>query len=235
MQQFSFNLKWYLILKKSSDKIRHNVMDALMEYMVSGKAPELKTAEAIAFEFIKTEIEERALQSLPTPQPEPAEEASSASGEPQDLDGGYEREDSSNNDCGCVSETAEKHPDREDDYDHEKTYNLIRIVPALNTYFSGKDPDCCSSYYSDLLRLELELHKELAVKVMYERANKEKTPIREYVNHRILASDLYDRCEPVVKALRPDYQYEFSEPITRKEWMAYMNKLPEKSEDSGET
>lgn len=59
MENINFRLKWYRILKKFPATIRHNVMDAVMEFLDSGTIPvNLDTPEAIAFEFIKAEIEE---------------------------------------------------------------------------------------------------------------------------------------------------------------------------------
>lgn len=339
MENFSFNLKWHRILKRFSDNIRHNVMDALMDYIESGKTPELKTAEAIAFEFIKTEIEETAPNALHAPQTdspetsEPKEDATPLPSEPpQNLDEiianvpvlkeyfsnrdqnhcaayngrtfrlelelhkeiavkaarelarkegiameqcknlvkfdseilttcydvydalrpGFQygngaiitkeeyvrfmesqESDKTGMEKTCrantpepgttaIADTSRKRADAKEKHSSGQVADLIRIVPALRTYFSGDDPDCCASADNNLLRLSPDLHKELAVKVMYERAKKDRTPIREYANHRILAADLDDLCSPVLKALRPNHEYEFSDPITRAEWMAYM-------------
>lgn len=352
MENFSFNLKWHRILKRFSDNIRHNVMDALMEYMESGKTPELKTAEAIAFEFIKTEIEDTAQNPLPVPQPdsselpEPKEQITTHSSEPlQNFDeiianvpvlkdyfsnreenhcaaynertfrlatdlhkeiavkaahelsvkegipmeqcknlvtfdseilnicytifdalrpgfqygngaiitkeeyvrfiesqkqngdsaGSSKPENSSADNRQGIAVNTGQCPDSKEEYNTEKYADLIRIVPALRTYFSGEDPNCCASIHSDILRLEPELHRELAVKVMFERAKKDKTPIREYANHMILAADLYDLCSPALDALRPDHQYEYSAPITRHEWMTYMEDKKKLSQHSGVT
>ncbi len=67
MENINFKLKWYRILKKFPATIRHNVMDAIMEFLDSGTIPvNLDIPEAIAFEFIKAEIEE----DQATPKPE---------------------------------------------------------------------------------------------------------------------------------------------------------------------
>lgn len=351
MENFSFNLKWHRILKRFSDNIRHNVMDALMEYIESGKAPELKTAEAIAFEFIKTEIEENAQTASPAPQPEspaapePSKETENPTDTLPDLDEtianvpalveyfsnrernhcaeytertfrldhelhkeiavkaacilarkegipleqcrnliqldsellnicypvfdglrpginygegaiitreeyarfmesqqgsnsnakGTQPADSSKKEAPCVSAAPAKCDDDDKRYSRQEQDNIIRTVPALKKYFSGEDPRCCAAKYSDLLKLDPELHKELAIKVMFERTKKEHAPIRKYVNHKILAEDLFNLCSPVAEVLRPDHGYGHSKPITRAEWMVYMRDKKKRMQCKEET
>lgn len=59
MDSFCFKLSWYNILKKFPDKVRHNVLDSIMEYVQSGTIPTLDESSSIAFYFIKSDIDEQ--------------------------------------------------------------------------------------------------------------------------------------------------------------------------------
>ncbi len=147
MENINFKLKWYRILKKFPATIRHNVMDAIMEFLDSGAIPvNLDIPEAIAFEFIKAEIEEH--QATPKPESDNA-----AAAQPPHMGSDVVHSQDSMNIEGQLS----RHPDENRDQSNVKPLAAHKTFPSSGRRRKANSPKSKSPKPRHKLRLVLKL------------------------------------------------------------------------------